>query len=66
MGVLMLIFAMTVSGQPGMAAMQFKTMEQCEATRGEALKAVKEEPPGGSPLAFVAAVCVRPVKLEDA
>lgn len=63
MGVLMLIFALSGSGEAAMTAFPFRTMEQCEATRAEAIKAIMAEPGGAT--AYIAVACVRPVKLQE-
>lgn len=64
MGALMLLFALSASGQSGTMAVLYDSMVTCEAARGGILKALTETvDSSGEKVVYVAAVCVEPIKV---
>jgi len=65
MNALMLIFALSASGQSGTMAIRFESTQACEAARFDALRTVVAMPTAdGAPITHVAAVCVKPVQAD--
>ena len=66
MGAIMLIFAISFAGEAGTMALQYESMEACEADRASVIIMAKASPtPSGSPVAYIAALCTIPIKVEE-
>ena len=65
MNALMLIFLLSAAGEAGTFAIQFESLEKCEASKYEAVQRIsRERAPSGAPITHYALSCIVPSQVE--